>query len=104
MSDTFTVETLYGKYADCTLDKGEYRNGHIAYQIMSPEGPIALLTVNIDGIESFPKNCSCVDVNNFPEGEAIITMLGIGKPIGINLSSGWCSYPVYEFKKELRLV
>jgi hypothetical protein len=68
---------------------------------MCEEGPYARLTVNIEGIEQYPENYSCVDTNNFAEAEDVIAMLGIGKPTGEYLLSGWCSYPVYEFKKEI---
>ena len=96
---TFDVVTMYATYKDCVLELNEYsNNGHVALSIFSPEeGPIASITVNTDGIALSPKNFSCVDRNNFPEGEHIISELGIGKPTGYTIRSGFVNYPEYEF-------
>ena len=99
---TFDVKTRYETYRNCILDVNRYMdNDHIAISILSlDEGPIARLTVNIDGIENRYTDCSCVDTNNFPEATRIIKELGIGKYLGYELVSGWYSYPVYEFDIE----
>ena len=97
----FRIKKCYGSgyVDDCVLNVAGYaNNGHIALSIVSlSEGPYAPITVNIDGIEAFGKNCSCVDTNNFPEVVDVIKDLGIGEPVGVNLKSGFCSYPVYKF-------
>ena len=96
---TFDVKTEYATYSNCILEVNRYANNdHIAISIFSlDEGPIAGLTVNIDGIERRDADCACVDVNNFPEAIRVIQELGIGKYLGYELVAGWCSYPVYEF-------
>jgi len=96
----FDVHTRYATYPDCSFSVNKYaNNNHIAISIVSAEGPISNLTVNIDRIEKYPEDCSCVDTNNFPEGTELIKKLSIGKPCGI-LSSGYCVYPVYKFDIE----
>ena len=96
---TFDVKTMWTEYPGCVLIQDSYaNNGHIALSIFSPsEGPIADLTVNIREVSEFPKYCSCVDTNDFPEAEAVISQLRIGKPTGLFMNSGFCSYPLYVF-------
>lgn len=93
----FTVYTEYETYEHCTYSKRQYGNKHIAIQLYCEEGPLATLTTNIPGIEAYPRNFSCVDTNNCPWGENLVDELGIGKPTGWYLRSGFCTYPVYEF-------
>lgn len=96
----FNVQTQYEKYENCVLSVGRYaNNNHIALFVMSDKGPVAVLTVNIDRIENFPEDCSCIDTNNFPEGMDLIEELGIGEPCGA-LASGFCIYPIYKFNLE----
>ena len=97
---TFTVKTMYAEYPNCLLSVRRYaNNNHIAISVYSPEeGPIADITVNIRGIENQTDiDKSCVDTNNFPEATRLIRELGIGKYTSLELVSGWCAYPVYEF-------
>ena len=93
----FTVDTNFGSYENCTYMQRQYGNKHIAIQLYCEEGPLATLTVNIDGIENFPKNYSCVDTNNCPWAEPLIEKLGLGEWAGAYLNSGYCMYPVYKF-------
>lgn len=99
---TFDIKTRWGTTTDCVLSSGAYRNNnHVALSIFSLEdGPFANITVNVDRIEKYPKNFSCIDVNNFPEAGRVIADLGIGKPTDDVLFSGMCVYPVYEFDME----
>ena len=98
----FTVKTEFGNYPNCFFEINKYRdNDHIAVSIFSSEeGPFSPVTVNISGIERFPKNYSCVDTNNAPFIEKLIKKLGIATPAGITLKSGWCTYPVYIFDED----
>jgi len=92
----YTVETSFGTYR-CFLIKNKYENGHVAIQLFGFNGLLATITVNVNGIERFPKNYSCVDTNNCPWAEEFIRTNGLGEHTGITLKSGWCTYPVYEF-------
>ena len=46
------------------------------------------------------ENEAAIDTNNCPWGEDFIKSNGIGEPTGEVVMSGFCSYPVYRFKKE----
>lgn len=95
---TFEINTPWNTTNGCFLVKETYLNNlHVALSIFCDEGPFADLTVNIDGIERFPKNFSCIDTNDFPQGTMLAEQLGIGKPTEYVLRSGFCTYPVYEF-------
>lgn len=95
---TFDINTPWNTTHGCFLTKNTYLNNqHVALDIFCEDGPFAGLTVNIDGIERFPKNFSCIDTNDFPQGTMLAERLGIGKPTEYALRSGFCTYPVYEF-------
>ena len=98
----FTVHTEYEDYENCFFQVDEYANNdHVCVSLYSEEeGPISPVTVNIQGIERFPENYSCIDTNNAPFLEDLIEELGIAAPAGIVLKSGWCTYPVYIFNKD----
>ena len=102
MKNTFEVSTPYSHVTDCVLVSDRYANNdHIALEIFSlEEGPFANLTVNLPDTKRMPENYGFVDVNNFPQAEAVIAKLGIGKPTGRIASSGFCFYPLYEFDPE----
>lgn len=93
----FTVTTECETYSGCTYSKNQYNNGHIAIQLYCEDGPLATLTVNVTGIESYPENYSCIDTNNCPWGEDLVKELGLGEWAGIYFRSGFCIYPVYKF-------
>lgn len=98
----FDVITMFATYPKCYLYRDTYAaNNHIYLAVWSEEeGPISNITVNVDGINAYPTNYGCVDMNNFPEAEALITKLKIGKPTGRCIWSGMCMYPIYEFNME----
>ena len=98
----FTVSTPYASYEKCFLCVNKYSvNKHVALSVWNEEdGPIANITVNLDKIKTLPANFSAVDTNNAPWAEALIKRLGIGKPTGKFIGSGFCMYPVYEFDME----
>ena len=99
---TFEVKTMWSTTPDCYLSVSKYEiNDHISISIWSKsEGPFANLTVNISRTSCYPKHFGYVDTNNFPEGTALIERLGIGKWTGKIFSSGFCTYPLYEFDEE----
>lgn len=95
----FEVTTMWSTTPDCFLSVDSYAdNDHVAISIWSEsEGPFAGLTVNLPQTKRYPKNFGFVDVNNFPQAEALIERLGIGTDTGHLGSSGFCVYPLYEF-------
>lgn len=95
---TFDVHTRFGTEKDCAFSVGRYAdNDHIAISIWCADGPFADLTVNLPETIRYPKNYGYVDTNNFPEAPELIERLGIGKWTGGLCSSGFCTYPLYEF-------
>lgn len=63
--------------------------------------PFGDLTVNLEHYRTKP-NCAFVDVNDFHEATDLIKKYNLGKPTGRIGTSGYCSYPEYEFDiKEL---
>ena len=99
MDETMTVNTDFGIY-ECTPVVRQYGNGHIAIQLFCDEGPFATLTTNIDGIEEFEDDCSCLDTNNCPWAEEFVRDYDLGYFEGVYLYSGYCSYPVYRFNRD----
>lgn len=94
---TFDFNTKYSEYQGCYLHRAFYHNnGHVYVGVENDEGPIANITVNVDGIREYPADCSAVDTNNFPEADELIERLGIGVFMGFAMS-GFCTYPVYKF-------
>ena len=98
MTETMKVNTDFGVY-ECTPSVGEYYNGHIAVQLFCDEGPFATITVNVDGIESFDKDYSCLDTNNCPWVEKFVKEYNLGTFEGVYLNSGYCMYPVYRLNR-----
>lgn len=99
---TFEVNTMWGTTPDCFLNVSRYSNNdHIAISVWSEsEGPFSGLTVNLRETIRYPKNFGYVDTNNFPGAEELIERLGIGKWTGGLFSSGFCTYPLYEFDEK----
>ena len=98
--NTLTVETDFGTY-ECFTSIGEYGNGHIAVQLFCDEGPLATLTTNVDGIEYFEEECSCLDTNNCPWAEKFVEENDLGVFDGVYLNSGYCMYPVYRWNRSV---
>ena len=91
----------YGEKLELSFKVTEYNEPrNLAILIMSKDSsgliePYASLTTNIT---EFSKNTyGCVDTNNFPEAIDIIEKYNLGSDTGIRISSGYCSYPVYDF-------
>ena len=68
------------------------------------EQSFAILTVNLsDALEEvmegipLPHNVQAVDVNNCPWAEDFIKDNNLGKPLGVYITSGFCTYPLYIF-------
>lgn len=67
--------------------------------------PYANLTVNLVD-ETIPFDTDevaygFVDTNNWPEGEEFIKRFGLGEKTEFVGHSGYCTYPLYRFDKQL---
>ena len=99
-----TVKTFYGS-TDVTIETANYaNNGNLAIQLWCEDGPFATLTVNLD--KKCKPNCAFVDTNNCPWAEDFLQENGIVKPDPRDIygMSGYCTYPLYEFAPEYRLI
>lgn len=91
------IKTPYGNYENVEMTKGKYMNGNLAIQLWNDEGQVATLTVNLS--QKLPAGYAYVDTNNCPWAEEFIKEYGLGKATGLYESSGWCTYPLYDFRE-----
>ena len=67
-----------------------------------PDEPYGNLTVNLAGNnELLPKYHAYIDVNNMPEAADILYESGLATPTGDVRRSGFVTYPLYEFNKDV---
>lgn len=81
----------------------KYPNGNTAVEVYKPTllgyEDWDILTVNTGTV--LPENCVCIDTNH--HGEEIISCLeqfGLGTSMGLNYTSGFCKYPVFQLDIE----
>lgn len=90
----------YDNKYNLQLYLGTYNNNNnLAIEIIDIDEmePFTDLSVNI---ATLPKNQFCVDINNFKEGLDLIKKYNLAKDTGRTLSSGFCTYPIYELNVE----
>lgn len=89
-------KTEYGTY-EVQPVKTEYGNGNLAIELvdLGDNELFTVLTVNLN--EVLLPNQAYVDINNNPEAEQFIVENGLGKATGKTSTSGFCTYPLYEF-------
>lgn len=67
-----------------------------------PDEPYGNLTVNLsDGFEVLPKYHAYIDVNNMPEAAGVLSESGLAMPTGDMRQSGFVTYPLYKFDKDV---
>lgn len=92
--------TYLGEVWPITLQEKQYQNRNLAIQMWDhddedgPE-PFAAMTVNFG--ERLPKNQAYLDTNNLPGIDAWVRKHRLGRPLGKERVSGFCTYPLYEF-------
>lgn len=89
---TSTVTVRVNSY----LDNKNLYVGLTLHEDGYPE-PFGDMSVNIDDLPPFS---AALDTNNLPYVAEFVVREGLAKPTGINLSSGYCQYPVYQFDPE----
>lgn len=99
----FTVETEFRKY-DVILTQEEYSYGGLAVEIISvkdgaAEEPFSTLTVWLFPMDAEDR-MAFVDTNNNPWAEKFLKENGLATDTGERMSSGYCTYPLYQFKTE----
>ena len=58
--------------------------------------PYAALTVNLHPLVP---GFAYLDTNNMPQAEAFVERYGLGKKTGKTARSGFCEYPLYDFRE-----
>lgn len=67
-----------------------------------PDEPYGNLTVNLaDNNELLPRYHAYIDVNNMPEAADVLSESGLAMPTGDVRQSGFVTYPLYEFNKDV---
>lgn len=98
----FQFPTFRGHTSTVTVRVNSYLHNKNLYVGLTlhedgyPE-PFGDMSVNIDDLPPFS---AALDTNNLPHVAEFVEREGLAKPTGINLSSGYCQYPVYQFDPE----
>lgn len=97
------VKTDYAQYNDCELVVDAYCLNNAPYIaiVSASDGPIATLTVCLDSNIKLKPTESFVDTNNCPWAEDFIAKYDLGVPTHVYHQSGYCMYPLYDFKNYL---
>ena len=100
---TFSLEK-YGSTRPIQLQVAAYMNGNLAIEMITWEDgcpePWNTLTVNLTW--QCEKDCAFIDTNN--NGKEILMWLKkheLAAPTGMELRSGFCTYPEYRFQEAL---
>lgn len=87
---------LFGRTWRVELRKGEYMMGGLAVEMITDEGEdFETLTVCLGA--GTGNNKAFIDTNNCPWAEDFLLENGIAREVGVTRSSGYCTYPLYEF-------
>ena len=100
---TYPLEK-YGMTRPIQLQVASYMNGNLAIEMVTWEDgcpePWNTLTVNL--MWPCEKDCAFIDTNN--NGKEILKWLKkheLAAPTGMELRSGYCTYPEYRFQEAL---
>lgn len=91
-----------GRTYPVTLRFTRYTNNQtLAVQLVQASGHVlgvtlATITVNLSGPTQNDTH-AFLDTNNCPWVEEFLRDNDIAKPVGVNMRSGFCTYPLYEF-------
>ena len=87
-NDTMDAYLVHGYYHDDSLAVEMVANGDGEWE------PWATLTVNLGLGNAYRQ---FIDTNNCPWATEFLESNGLAKPMGIEMPSGYCTYPMYEF-------
>lgn len=98
MTTTYKFTDQYGDTMDAYLARGRYYDGSLAVEMIANGfgdwEPWATLTVNLG---TGDERHAFVDTNNCPWATEFLESNGLAHPTGIEMPSGYCTYPLYEF-------
>ena len=90
---------LYGTDYEVTPVVTSYAMGGTAILLVCEDGePFGSLTVNLG--YRLPDGWAFIDTNNLRDAEKFIADNNLGTPTGIEVESGFCSYPQYRLNME----
>lgn len=97
------ILNVFGEEKNVTLKVGKYYYGdNMSVNLIctgESEGePYGSLTVNFS--DPMPPYYGYLDVNNFPDATEFVERNGLGKYMGIEITSGFATYPLYKFDPE----
>jgi len=97
---TLANDIAFGPYFPCDLYLSCYAiDNHPCFFLLDSENgePIAVLTVNLDGLEHYPNHCA-IDTNNLSHYLCDIDniLAEFAEPTEYTLTSGYCAYPLYQ--------
>jgi hypothetical protein len=87
---------------NCTVQKGRYSNGRVALSLVDEEGPVATATVNLPSVDLGNNE---VLIKSYAENSGLLealTEVGIVKPTGKTIRSGFVEVPVCELQGPFR--
>lgn len=95
----YLLKDFYGEdYMLAPYTNRYVNNGSLAITLYGDDDePFCDMTVNITTSATSGSNCAFVDTNNNPWIIEFILDNGLGKPTGRYGTSGYCTYPEYEF-------
>ena len=88
---TATVEIIVARYDV---------NDNLAIELLDVEDICIFCTIT-KNIVPLPFGFAAVDVNNCPFAQDFIVENGLGELIGMEVESGFVSYPIYKFNLDL---
>lgn len=100
---TLELKTHFGTTENVTLTVNTYVDNNSLYVGMTTieDGfPELYGDVTVNLLSSMPPYCAFVDTNNMPELEDFLVKNGIAEFTGLAQTSGFCSYPLYQFNVE----
>lgn len=81
-------------------------NDNLCIEAYKPtlRGYVCYDTLTVNTRTSLPHDCACIDVNHHGyELVERLEKLKLGKRTGQMIDSGYCSYPVFQFRNDLLL-
>ena len=86
---SYELYLIEDRYTDGTLYVGAFTS--------EDDDLFTDITVNL-GHPLQTEHYAFVDVNDSPWAEAMLLDMGVAKPTGITVESGFCRYPLYRFE------
>lgn len=98
---TYQYKSEWGETYNLAIEKHTYsNNGSLALELIDVDGneSFAVITTNLPFSDTLEKNQQFVNINELPDICEWLEKNKIAKKVkGASATSGFCTYPVYEF-------